>query len=598
MSKGWIELSIRTFPEFLLVVVVSFFLLVLFAGVFLSLFRKKITLLDLTLSSYAGISLFILLNYFSWYLIDWQVAMVAILALMGTLSAYGWFRAFDKIKIERNLLAVGVGGLTLALGFFLFKMTYNNGLHDEYFHYSAVQIFDHFHQYPFTNPYNFTIPLNQTYHVGTYFLVILFENLKVFNLEQALDATKILLLLPLPTLITFSLRKLFDKTPDWLVFFSTTAIFLVGPSWWLKDAFSLWLTSHSDVPQIYMPILYDLAGVTWAGVSFWLVLVLALLLGVTQKAFRSFPYLVFMGLILVATSVVNKAYFMTSLMAFGAVGIYVLGARIWPKYEKHFLNIAILASFLGFLLLATNILPVPTLLQKYLRNPELRGYPYATYVYSDGIQVEHSYMLFGNSNFLSTFGLAPLLILLVVGLIVFKSTKMSKANKYFSLIFITFALILPEIVYFMSDAELGLALNKLLRPAVVLVALIPLFTYNLKYHKIALVLVVVLAIGMISPARFFVVNAGEGLQRFWIDDSNERKGVVEFLEQNQYRRVLTHNWNDGYYLSNLLPIQVETCLECEGRMGEVLVTAVGGMDRNQDEQIIYEDQYYAVQEIK
>lgn len=591
---AWLQFSFQIFPEFLVGIVFILFSTILFSGVLLSLYKTKIGWFELSLSAYAGLSAFILLNYLLWYLMDLRIALSMVSFLMGASSIYGWWHSRKLLDLQFSKLFFVVALITVLLSFFVFKFTYHNGLHDEYFHYAALNLFNHTGQYPFLHPYDFDHSLNEVYHIGSYFVVIAINAFPFFDLEQALDVTKLAIFFPFPIFLFHALKKIFTNSPNWLILFSVPAVLLTGPSWFLRDSFTQWLTNGADLPQIYMPLLYDLAGVTWSGILFWIVLTLVLVLPNTQNLIKSSPSLISMGLLFLATMLVNRAYMLTNVISALALGKFLIRSRSskYQNFERLFIPGVLIAVVLAVVFLfyfqATDL----------IRESSAWGYPYATNLYSDGIQVEHGFMKVTDPRFFFTFGAAPLYILLSSFLIAKIFHKQSPGIQHVLWLFVVFAFLMPVGVYMISDNGLGLALNKLLRPAEFFVALIPLLLFEVRQKTFSYIALVLITIGMISPVRFFIVNVGSGLQQFWIEDSSDVMETAAFIENNNYTKIVVPEWGVAYKFSNLLPIQSYACITCTDYMAPILVLPnnPGYIDQYSKLETAFENNSYVVKE--
>ncbi len=566
----WINYSISLLPEFIQALVIAIVLSSIFTGTFLRTFHNKITWFHVALSAYAGLSLFIILNYLLWYLLDWRFALFLISLIMLIVSTYGWYQAKPRLNLEFSKFFVALAAITILLSFFLFKFTYRNGLHDEYFHYAAIQLFEHTNQYPFIHPYDFEHTLNEVYHVGTYFLVILVNYFPEINLEQALDIAKIVIFLPFPIFLGFSLKQIFSKAPSWLLMWTVLAVLLTGPSWWLRDSYTLWLTQGQDLPQIYMPILYDLAGITWTGVLFWIVFTLGLIIFLTEKPISKLP-LILLCVILLSTIIINKAYMLTSFVSLAAILATFLMLKYWSQnnFSKLMMGFVILIVPLTVVLLNNFNDQFPFAL--FVRDTSDWGYHYASNPLADGIQVSYKYLQLDSSLFLVVFGIAPIVIILTSIFLGKEFKNQHNRLQLFSILFVAFSLLIPIGLYYINDDGLGLALNKLLRPAVFFVALAPIIFHQLGKKWLSYLLLALFIIGAISPVRFFVVNVGEGLQRLWISNNHETIELSNFLLRNNYDKFQALNWGTVYSISNLIPIQGRACITCKNDQSKIIV---------------------------
>jgi len=595
----WINYSISLLPEFIQALVIAIVLSSIFTGTFLRTFHNKITWFHVALSAYAGLSLFIILNYLLWYLLDWRFALFLISLIMLIVSTYGWYQAKPRLNLEFSKFFVALAAITILLSFFLFKFTYRNGLHDEYFHYAAIQLFEHTNQYPFLHPYDFKHTLNDVYHVGTYFVVILVNSLPGMNLELALDIAKIVIFLPFPIFLGFALKMIFDKVPSWLVVGTVLAVLLTGPSWWLQDSYTLLLTQSKELPQIYMPLLYDLAGITWTGVLSWIVFTLGLVIFITKKSISKIS-LIPLCVILLATIIVNQAYMLTSFVSLLTVLLSLLFINHFSKNKLVLFSIWSCFLALPLLILAIRNLSYLPLFDQLVRPYNEWGHHYATYLYDDGIQVEYNYLAITTPAFLTTFGVAPIMIMITAIFLIYSFYRQSKRLQLLSALFLVFALLIPMGIYLVKDDSLGLALNKLLRPAVFFVALIPIIFYQLHQRWVAYTFLGLLILGAISPVRFFVVNVGEGLQRFWVTEQPETLSTAQFLSDQQYHRFVTHDWGTAYTFSNLIPIQSFACIDCDSFDAEVVVSPrnMKFEEDNQELPTIFENNSYIIKQLQ
>lgn len=584
---GTVQFIVSLLPSFGLIFGLVLLITLIVAGVWLPLFKQKITWLEIGFSYYFSVVVFTIWCYFSWYFVPWQTSVMIILLPMGLAAAWGWWRVRQRLDLKLSPLSLGLALLTTGLSLALYKLTYENGLHDEYFHHAVLALFKANGQYPFLNPYQIGDTLNHSYHVGTYFLAITSQWLGGLSIEVALDVAKLLFFVPFPLVLGLSIKKLFSATHWTVILVLVAASLLSGPFFFFQDTFSLWLFKQAELPQIYMPIMYDLAGITWAGLLVSLVIILFSWLWAEKKVLIN-PTVGIggVGIGLIGLALINTAFFLTIvamlvvlLMAFG------IQKKLWHKLLRgQWLMGAVL---LAAICIAIWISPVGQLLQSYiltaglLRTTAQWGYAYASNVIEGGIQVDHAYLQLSDHRFWQAFGILPVIALVVIIWRGWQYSQLSTAQRYLWWLLLAAVGLLPLLVAVVADHGLGLALNKLLRPGVLL---LPLLFYILpdtgRIRLLRWVWLALVGLSMFSPSYYLFVNNGSGLQQFWKGLTPDDQEAIEFLQKQKVTSLEATSWASTYIFANNVPAQVEVCFPCLSPSQEFTVTDKNLPDEN------------------
>lgn len=575
---GSVQFIVSLLPAF--GVIFSLLLLVLLgvAGVWLPFFKQKISWQEIGLSAYFSLTIFTIWCYLSWYLMPWQMSIMVLLVPMVVAAARGWWRVRRRLDLHWSPLSVGLMILTAGLAFALYKLTYENGLHDEYFHHAVLALFRANGQYPFLNPYQIGLTLNHSYHVGTYFTAITTQWLGGLSSESALDVTKLLFFLPFPMVFGLSLKKLFPAT-HWSALLSLVAASLLsGPFLVFQDSFSLWLFQHAELPQVYMPVMYDLAGITWTGLLVSIIIVTFAWLMIGKKISVSISMgtgAILIGLM--GLALLNTAFFLTALAMILALGVAVgIQEQFWLKLTRRqwwLVGIGMMS-----ILVAVWVSPVGVLLSAYLghggllRSIHQWGFAFASSVIEGGIQVEHRYLGLLDVRFWRAFGVLPLVGL---GILVWRGRdylRLSNNQRYLWWLSMATLLVFPLMVAIIADQGLGLALNKLLRPGVMVLPLVFFLLpdtggiRHLRWLWLGLI-----GLSLVSPSYYLFVNNGSGLQQFWKNLTPDDQAAVEFLQQRGITQLKATSWRSTYLLANNVPGQVQICQGCSQSMSGLLI---------------------------
>ncbi len=564
-----------------------------------------------------------LINIFSHFIVDGLVALIAIIAVGGASlvlpqirqseyrSAFPYLSvAFFILALELSLrvlpnpllviqvvtclfISMSIGGyllvgkrlvasllrstvflgvivaVTLLCGFFLYNLTYQNGLHDEYYHHANIKLFFESPTYPFLEPYRIGSTISG-YHVGLYFPVIALKALTALSVEQSLDIMKLSLFIPAPLVLSKLLARYFSISD-----FSSAALtgigFIVGPSLFLLDSFSDNVLRGLSYPQLHTPILFEYAGLTWHGLTFFLVftLVIQLILrdqtDFLQKLLRlSRPSVAtFRSLLLFAFCSVASLWFINRAfcLAFVIVGIvtvlFYLIRQLSIKYQQ------ILLGLVGVII---TLLVIATLFGNYaplFRSPNTWGVVYLDLLIDESAVSRFRYATMTQLVFWKYLGVLGLLTI-----------TLGAVKKRFSDPWLfTILFLFPVWVYFGktpgADAD-DLAFTKLLRPLFLILPMC-VYAYSKSWKPLPRSIVTALIVlGCLSPAYFFITARFSGIQQDWVVTEPALHDLVDHLPSHSRAVGIQANTQSlQHVIANVVHAQVEICYTACGERTEV-----------------------------
>lgn len=467
-------------------------------------------------------------------------------------------RVVASIKPPSLFLMMGL--LVSVLGsFFLYNLTYQNGLHDEYYHHANIKLFFESPTYPMLEPYRIGSKIDG-YHVGLYFPVIALRALTNLSVESSLDIMKLSLFIPAP----FVLSKLFAKyfsVSDFTSIAFIGAGFVLGPSLFLLDSFSDNVLRGFSYPQLHTPILFEYAGLTWHGLTFFVVFSLLiqmslkdekdLLQNLLRKSKTSLVTFRTVLLLAVFSTVslwlINRA-FCLAFLVFGVItGVFYFFRLLTSK--QRFVLCAIIGTALTLLILTSAIgKDVPI-----LRPLHSWGVVYLDLTIDESAASRFAYATVTQLKFWKYLGL---LEIVAIGVALWKK-KFSDPWHF------TILVLFPLWIYFArtpgADAD-DLAFTKLLRP---LFLILPLYLYSYTKHWKPLargVIGALILLGCLSPLYFFLTSRFVGVQQDWVISEPNLKDVVDHIPSHIKTVGIQTNTQDlQHRLANLLHAQVEVC---------------------------------------
>jgi hypothetical protein len=272
--------------------------------------------------------------------------------------------------------------------------------------------------------------------------------------------------------------------------------------------------------------------------------------------------------LLTGLTLINVAFFMTSFATLAALlGYFIAEKKLWHKFSRSQLRLAAVGCFAIVLVIMFS--SVGKLLSSYLlsggffRSFSEWGFSYASKVIEGGIQVNHAYLPVNTVLFWQAMGILPLLSIVTLLARSLSFKKLSLEQRYLLILLLTSVLLFPLYVYFGGDRGLGLALNKLLRPGVLLLPLVYFLLPDKGFMKQSRFLWLgLLLASMISPSYYLLVNNGQGLQQFWKNLTTDDQEVIRFLHEKQISDISTTSWRSSYIFANSVPVQTQVCVEC------------------------------------
>ncbi|MBP9699702.1 hypothetical protein KBD71_00290 [Candidatus Woesebacteria bacterium] len=496
----------------------------------------------------------------------------AITCVFITLSIGGYLligkRLVSALK-KPNLFLMVVLFVTLVGSFFLYNLTYQNGLHDEYYHHANIKLFFEAPTYPLLEPYRIGSKIDG-YHVGLYFPVIALKAVTNLSVEKSLDIIKLSLFIPAPFVLSKLLAKYFSVSD----FSSSVFIgvgFILGPSLLLFDSFSDNVLRGFSFPQLHTPILFEYAGLTWHGLTFFVVLSLLVqlslvnekdllrnLLKKTPTSLSTFRNVLLLAIFsTLSLWLINRA-FCLAFLVFGVItGVFYL-FRLLSSRQRTVLYMLI-GLFFTLLILAGAVgknLPI-------LRPLHSWGVVYLDLSISESAASRFAYASVNKLEFWKYLGF------LGIGTITLAFFKKKLSNPWL----FTILLLFPLWIYFArtpgADAD-DLAFTKLLRPLFLIVPLC-LFTFSKEWKALPRAIIgAMLVLGFLSPFYFFLTSQFVGVQQDWIVSDPALRDVVEHIPSHtSVVGIQTNTQELQHRIANVLHAQVEVCYTACGRDSKV-----------------------------
>lgn len=459
----------------------------------------------------------------------------------------------DRLKKNKtNILFVVC--LTLFSTFLLSKFVYGNGLHDEYQHHAVVEDMLEVERWPIRDEIRYGLTLSDYYHYGWYFLIILIKKIFFVSTESSLDIAKIAFFLPVMPLLYWALGLLIPKLKAAEKAFFSLALVFQGPSLFFLDSYSQNVLTSQNNLIIYQPLFFQLAGITWHGLTLSLVMLLVFYRLVEDR--RYLLLIFFAGISFHLQLLMNKAYLI--LLFFGFLAIFFQKHKqhlilFWTQKKKLFLILSIgsvLILSLVFLLLIKSSKMLFDLIFNQSGIPFLRkmtdwGLPYSD---NNGL----AFARLTDADVALSFGLLPVLsIIYGISLFYLKKTKLRV---------LIFWLVLAQlglffITYMVNFSGSELALNKYFIPMMGAATLSNIIMYSNTrtiYKKLLLGLVFS---GLLPVILYFSSLSLIGEQIYW----NKSDSIIDYLKQNESKQPLLIQIEDfeyGKYLANNLNVQI------------------------------------------
>ncbi len=518
---------------------------------------------------------------------------------------------FSLLKEFRSREGIALLLCTGILSFFLFKLTYNNGLHDEYFHHALLQLFFHKPQFPFLHPHMIDQVVTM-YHVGLYFPVIALRSSLHLTIEYSLDLLKIVLLLPLLPALSHGVRKTF-QTSKVLSLVASTFGLLCGPALLGFDTYTANVFFGANYAQLVTPILFELAGITWFGFPIFLIFVF-LVWNQLEKKILGIPHLLLLAVTICGLYLINQAFFF---VLSGSIGVLFL-IRFFQQRKRSFfvlflttvfISLVCLLSFGYFkVLFSANVLTLGGNRNKQvgtetkvriigLRSEEKQGIAFYDSQKSTDGKMLFSFARANEPLFWKQVGiLIPTSI--ICAIILFQKKFISL--EYY-LVFLIWLVLLPLTVYYVQTPIDELALTKWLRPAffisgiVVITSIQKLARSNIRIFLFIFFLILTIS----SPVFFFSRGNLEKIQRDWIIEAESIDLLSrQFSSTKSLSRIITNSSYLAFIFSNILFAQVEPCIpNCiskSKRVDYLVVDKRIGDINNESLLVTYEDDIYKV----
>ncbi len=602
-------------PHFFWILIQSFVLFSGLSGVFLLIRTIRKDLVYSTASVFLSIVFYVLL---SWVVVaDTEspinsLRIFTIVFFLPSLLGWSlWVRDHAK-KIPLHRLSILLTlFFTLVLTYFLVSFTYDNGLHDEYFHHAIIEDFIKTNSFPFLDPYRTDAKL-RGYHFGLYFPVLAGKILFSLSSEDALDVAKIMLFLPALACISYLCSRLFGFLYTTSLVLTSTA-FVIGPSLFFLDTFTQNVFTGARNPQLFTPILFEYAGLTWHAFTFFLVFIfIALLVERKQKRLSVLTSSLFFMLTIFSMVSINQVFF---LLYVGTLGIITFW-KLMKSSDKRQLLIPGIVFLLSVSLSLTWLVserkaadarttpagtdtrlhPGESATLRVFRPQNRIGIPYLDETKAIDAVSRLSYARIQDSFFWRSIGIGWL-----VSLVLFCNHQRMKLRKVelLSIVLFLFLVLVPVTVYVFLFPTDDLALNKFLRPAFFLLPFIfYVYSRNVKKH-IQILLLLVLGFGSVSPLYFFMTGRFAGFQRPWVVSSKEEKDLLWFFDRQTTGvvQVQTNSHLVQEMLANSRPMQVEICTTNCG-VKETIDVIVREKSTNlgvsDDRKVVFESEKYLV----
>lgn len=576
-------------PHFPANICLALVVLILLCGNCLYFFgKKRFNFYFILHSSYLSIGIFAVAAVILSTLLSNPVQVSFLLLLFLLLSgATGWIIALlgKVVKLgnveELKKLNWGLAALSLIIAVLFFKFIFQNGLHDEYFHHAYLNSLLLNNMFPFPDPYNLSNTVGTRYHVGLYFPAMALKQLFNLPVEESLDLLKIILILPLLPLSILALRKLFsfgNKTS----MLAGVSMLLTGPFFLFFDTFSLNVVWGGNYPQIYTPILFELAGITWFGLIFYFVYILLLLGLIKENRGNSLKIFLLIPLMFISLQFINQAFALVFFSNLLVLGVFYLG-RLKKLKKTHLAGLVVITVVSLLTILNFGILnnfkagyPSYDLLKVFygfIKSPDQWGFPFVTSIGTDGIHTRTGYASLGNFMTIQMIGLLNIVaVVLLLGTLI----KRNIADKKIHFLLLFNCLFFPLLVYFVDMGSYNLALNKFLRISFIWlpVALIYLALNFFKSGIILFITNLLLVCSILPSIIFFIRTDYRGAQQFWEPVKKEDKELVELLSgREDILKIVTNNRATSYLLANTVNAQVQACdKECPaGKLAEFAV---------------------------
>lgn len=494
----------------------------------------------------------------------------------GVLSGVGWalfLKHYASSLLSHRGTVLGLFTLVLGLMYFLFRLTYQNGLHDEYYHHAIIELFFKTNSFPFLEPYRLGATLSG-YHYGLYIPVIAIRTILPISTETALDGLKLALFLPLIPSLSILISRLFSLSVIRAGFLSSCS-FILGPSFFFLDTFTANVRRGEHFAQLFTPLLFEYAGITWHGLTFLLVFLLFAASTLrTKKSFSALPTSLFLTLTIFTLVLTNQVFFLVYIASLAILGLGMIALR---RIDHHFVLISlvfVLASLISLLWMRhgrmvadqrTSIGIPPGLhpgekpLAPFIRPASRIGIPY----FDESKPIDSSSRLSYATLKAPFFYRSAGVLWFVVGALFLLNLKSEWKRDAILSILLVFLLVLPLVVYLTLTPTDDLALTKFMRPAFFLIPIL-LAYFALKTSRFThAILLSLLLMGVVSPVYFFVTARLEGLQRSWVVNNKEDQDLLWFFDRQTVGivQVETNTPETQQMLANTIASQVTICYE-------------------------------------
>ena len=389
-----------------------------------------------------------------------------------------------------------------------FNLIYQTGMHDEYQHHAVVKHFLETGTHPF--PYQLSeedITYNDFYHVGWYYPIAFFAQFSIKDLPIVIDIIKLSLLIGT---ITFVFQFFNKKTSTFSATFWTIAMLFSGPALFFFDTYSRNVIFHASLPTIFPPIIFELAGITWFGLTFLFVYAEEIFLLKKHKGFLLY-------------SIVWLSILYNLNRFFCGLGLLYLTYLNFESLVKKPI------TTLGFIFLSTIFISFS------IKNIELITIQaYTKYGFPINTDAGITKTLPWEQSFILSFGLLPILVIYFY--------------KRFPILSASMVLLL-SIMYFLNYCDL-IALTKMYKPVQILsVYGIFLLSQSVRKNR-QIVLFVLITTSLVFPTLHLASGKFTGMQEWW-KPNGEVEGVLNGYLKSDTESITVDTDSIRYYLIQL-----------------------------------------------
>ena len=350
--------------------------------------------------------------------------------------------------------------------------------------------------------------------------------------------------------------QIFHIRKFWVAGLIAFACLFSGPSLFFFDIFSSNVFLHTSYQLLYTPIFYELAGLTWFGLIFFLVYFFFFItLYGEGKAKFHVPFLLFLLFSTTALNVINKAFLLTyvvSIVVFLGWS-FLLNRKTFHITYFHIFKIVVACGLIALALIQSEYVRNIIVRLVHIREPLLWGFPYAK-----DATLMPAYASIQNFSTIRGIGVlwAFALFLLIRQII------MERKDRIWSIFFFTVMLAFLSVAYFGQIDSSSLALNKLLRPTFFWTTFICIYYGVLREKRgfIKMISVVLVFSGIIPSLYFFLTANTWNIQRYWVIQDEGDCALVQHIKKNLPCTLVTTNVRStSYFVANTVGACAQLC---------------------------------------